>query len=652
MRAHLLVLPALVAIPRLASAQGWSGTETSSKSYQQLKAQMKDELRDELKEELKNEIKAELKQEGATTESPKQDTFAEEEWKWEEPVKPELNFLEIDGYFRFRYELFKQLDLGTTYVDTVNGNITGPFSPGYPAPNTLCALDVVDRGQGMAGDPTGYRPAANSCYNKTGHTNTQAGANMRLRIEPIFNVYEDIKIKMQIDVLDNLVLGSTPDAFPGAGFKNPLVPLSAFSRTQLPPSDGINAITDSVRVKRAWAEVGTPLGQLRVGRMPSHFGMGILANEGKGLDSNYGNSADRIMFATKISDFYIVPAFDWVVSGPTSATRIAPQGQPYDRDQRDDVDQFILAVVKRDKDQEIKEKLENDELVLNYGTYQVYRVQGYDAANYFAAADVNQQSANNGPGIQLVKRNARAWIYSAWFKLLWRKLTIEAEFAGIYGKIGNPVIGGSYGASDPSITLVQEGGALHAEYKLLRDALTISFLFAFATGDPSPGWGVRPFSDPAAKPGAWDGSQAINGKNRITNFRFDPDFYVDYIFWRQLVGLVTDAVIFRPGVQYNLTEGLGARLDLVYSRAMFASSTPSASLTLFPGKGDGDANLGIEGDLKIFYRSEDGFNAWLMYAIFIPFAGLNRTVTDQNGQPLELSAGIAHAIQAMIGVTF
>ena len=34
---------------------------------------------------------------------------------------------------------------------------------------------------------------------------------MRFRIEPTFNVSEDIRLKAQIDVLDNVVLGSTPD---------------------------------------------------------------------------------------------------------------------------------------------------------------------------------------------------------------------------------------------------------------------------------------------------------------------------------------------------------------------------------------------------------------------------------------------------------
>jgi uncharacterized protein (TIGR04551 family) len=231
-------------------------------------------------------------------------------------------------------------------------------------------------------------------------------------------------------------------------------------------------------------------------------------------------------------------------------------------------------------------------------------------------------------------------------------LSIEAEFAGIYGSIDNPIAMGNYGQFENGIKIIQEGGVVNAEYKFLRDALTVRFMFAFATGDPNPGWGLSPLSNVAAHPGDWDGSKLVNGRDRITNFRFDPDFYVDYIFWRNLVGQVTGAMIYRPGVQYNLTEGLGARLDLVYSRAFFAGNTPSASCTNFVNVCTQDANLGVEGDLKVFYNSEDGFHAWLMYALFVPFSGLDRVVTDQNGQPLQLGSGIAQAIQAMIGVTF
>ncbi len=672
---------ALVAPASLAWGQTQGSTAAidierlKSEIREQLKTELREELRDELKDDIKAELSSELQTAGGAGAPAEGDDWPQDEWKWEEPVKPELNFLEIDGYFRFRYDMFSKLDLGLYYYNTEIPAATGPFATGYAPPVPICATDVRDR-------PSSTDTAvATSCTNNAGLSDTIGGANMRLRLEPVLNVYEDIKIKTQIDVLDNLVLGSTPDGFP----LNPISPLIAFSQTQVVPVAGVNTIwTDSVRVKRVWAEVMTPLGQLRVGRMPSHFGMGILANDGGGIDGDFGDSNDRIMFATKIGDFYVVPAYDWAASGPTSQNLFDPYGQPFDRDQRDDVDQYILAIAKRDKDDEIKQKLENDEWVLNYGTYQVGRFQALDSATFYQQGDPNNSPSTD----QLVERDAQAYAYSYWVKFMWRKLTVEAEYAGIIGRIGNPVISGPYGAQDPSLTINQHGATLNVKYKLLRDALTLELLVVAASGDSAPGWGIRPLGDVSGSRGIWDGTQAPAGDSSINNFRFDPNFVVDMIFWRQLVGSVTDALIVRPGVQYNVTEALGARLDLVYSRAWFASSTPSGGFFAQTGMDDaGDptctglcdsdanplgignpsANLGLEADVKIFYNSKEGFHAWLQYGIFIPFAGLNRPVIiesdvaqdnsdarqDVNSRNwLALDAKVAHTIQVLLGVTF
>ena len=111
---------------RLAVAQDLtSSTAEALDQDESAREALKQELKDELKEELREELTAELSGEGRTQPSAGEgDSWAEEEWKWEEPVKPELNFLEIDGYFRFRYQLFKNLDLST--YSTVDGQ--GPFA--------------------------------------------------------------------------------------------------------------------------------------------------------------------------------------------------------------------------------------------------------------------------------------------------------------------------------------------------------------------------------------------------------------------------------------------------------------------------------------------------------------------------------------------
>ena len=103
-------LAAVLALACTASP-AFAATSTTAEIDPTLKERLKEELRQELVDEIKAEVKSELAAEGATGGGVQEDHWAEEEWKWEEPVKPELNFLEIDGYFRFRYQLFKNLDL-------------------------------------------------------------------------------------------------------------------------------------------------------------------------------------------------------------------------------------------------------------------------------------------------------------------------------------------------------------------------------------------------------------------------------------------------------------------------------------------------------------------------------------------------------------
>jgi hypothetical protein len=87
-----------------------------------------------------------------------------------------LDLFELSGYFRLRPDMFNKFDLNR--APDPNGYTlwpTGPFSP---------IVSARDR--------------------------TQTGVNMRLRLEPTLNISEEVRIKMQADVLDNLLFGSTP----------------------------------------------------------------------------------------------------------------------------------------------------------------------------------------------------------------------------------------------------------------------------------------------------------------------------------------------------------------------------------------------------------------------------------------------------------
>lgn len=649
-----------------AEAQGTEAPGDASPA--QLSPEALAKLKAELREELKAELKAELSPQdpfGDTRGPAVDDSWAEEEWKWEEPVRPALNFFELGGYFRYRYQFFNNLDLDTFYANTTTKQLYGPFMSPLPPPTAACNQDVTAEG----------------CRAKEGRSGSLGTNSMRLRLEPVLNVYEDIRIKMQIDVLDNLVLGSTPEVLPGT--------LSVMSEGQAAPSPGLNTLTDAFLVKRAWAEIGTPLGQLRLGRMPDHFGLGITANAGSGIGADYGDTVDRVAFATQIGQFQIMPAMDFVVSGPISQNRMNPGGQPWDRLQADDADGWSIRIMNQLSAEEQKRRLASGDYVLNYGTLQTARFQNLDAAAYYAAQDPDKAAAETN----FIKRDANLYRYSYWAQFLWKGLSIEAEYAGVLGKVSKPSLaaGSTYASQDAvnfgsGAVINQHGLAVDVQYRLLDDALRLGFLFVLASGDDAPGFGRAPLygaDQGRAKAGAWDGAQAgctqigvdntgervCQGRRdrTIGNFAFDRAFRVDQLFWRQLVGGVTDAMVFRPSVTYQGSTGFGAGFAAVFSRALFAESTPSGAFANSQKLGDPSENLGLELNAKLFYAGDQGLHAWLSYALFVPFAGLNQmieidaqrqdsysgaTETVNHRSYGRLDASLAHSLEFLVGVSF
>ncbi len=81
---------------------------------------------------------------------------------------------------------------------------------------------------------------------------TQTMANMRFRMNPEIHVTDNIVLHAQLDVFDNLVLGSTPEGFyingrGGAADGYPTIG----TRGQVPQESVINALQSSIRAKRA-----------------------------------------------------------------------------------------------------------------------------------------------------------------------------------------------------------------------------------------------------------------------------------------------------------------------------------------------------------------------------------------------------------------
>ena len=206
------------------------------------------------------------------------------------------------------------------------------------------------------------------------------------------------------------------------------------------------------------------------------------------------------------------------------------------------------------------------------------------------------------------------------------------------------------------LNVFQGAAALESSYRLLNDSLQIGLNAGFASGDDAPGFGLRPVINQNPNPGDADAKQygrcievddngdCILIDDNISNFRFDPDYQVDLILFREVLGTVTDAVYIKPHITYFVNPNTGIRADIISSFAHYATSTP------------GNASpLGVELDASAFYQSLDGFHFMMQYGYLFPLAGLNHAVdADGNAQVREQFAAAqpAQTFQLFFGVAF
>ncbi len=573
------------------------------------------------------------------------DVYSEDWWGRTRPV------LELHGYFRTRGELFHNFALGRHNAPGADPQNLWP----QPIDNSYTDSSGTVHNVLLCGSNNNGSAGLVACQDKT-----QASANMRFRVNPELHISDNLRIISQIDMLDNLVLGSTPDAYavqpsgrtsangyaPAGNGYNGYAPLGAFSTTQGPPTAGVNGYQNSIEVKRAWAEYMTPVGQLRFGRMPNQWGLGMLANAGDGLDSNYQTNVDRIMFVTGIKslDLYAGGAWDFVSSGQTSASPYdIGNGQPYNTNNLSNVNEYVLFIARRMNPDLQRLALSRNDVVLNGGIYAVYRSQYLDVDTTQNPNPMTQNTSGNNNGLQ--RRGAYAFIPDLWVQALWKKFRFEAELATIQGSIqATPQ---SADLANP-IPVRQWGLTTQTEFKAIEDKLRINFGFGWASGDP---W-VQ-----SLNPGSTGLQPELNGHGPISTFRFNPAYTVDLIFFRQILTRVEGAYYFRPAVEYDFLRNpngqkFGGGAAIIWSRASEFVQTPGHK-----------RDLGVELDLNVYYQAKDGslnddpekiggFYTMLQYGVFFPLAGLNYLPGQQTTALPNWDTSSAQTIRLFLGVVY
>ncbi|RLB55654.1 MAG: hypothetical protein DRJ42_05580 [Deltaproteobacteria bacterium] len=523
----------------------------------------------------------------------------------------------LHGYFRVRPELWDSFWLGRGEGD---GTSDSTYEADPPFSNFRPPTREATVPGGCTGD--GDIDSTSSC----GESGTLAFANMRLRLEPTISLSDDVKVHMQIDLLDNIVMGSTPDGLitPATSgdpiyerqARTPRVPLDSFSTTQTSPTAGRNALQDAVRVRRAWGEISNRgLGQLRFGRMGSHWGLGILANGGEGIDSDWQSDVDRIMAITKLAGIHLIAAWDFAGEGIVEQHPFDLSQIPFDTNQDDDINQFVFAAARRSTEEEQRETLQRGDAVINGGAYFVYRNH-----NITSAGVADPYTRPSGAQAIFVRRSAEAFIPDLWFQFKYGDFRLEVEGAMIIGSVQNTQ-NDSYVAEN--FNLMSGAVALEAEYRMLDDKLGIHYMGGYSSGDPD----VDGLAVTAGLPPQQDAAGVVD--NNITTFRMHPNYRIDLILFRNVLTQIAGAYWFKPGLSYDFIRNsfgqlLGARADFIYTRA----SQPRQAW-------GNDGNLGAEINASVYYRSEDGpeiydgFYGMLQYGILFPLAGLGYKEGDR-----------------------
>lgn len=505
------------------------------------------------------------------------------------------------GYFRFRADLFLNGDLG----NGVAGFRTSGLSPLlHDSPKNA-----------HLGEPS----------------EVLANANIRFRWRPELRIGQRLKIGVTLDVLDNLVLGSTPDYH----LERPDAPLRFLSESQI----GANEV---IRIKHAWISWDVLHAiVLSAGRMGDHFGLGMNYNNGECLDCDYGDSTDRVSALIRAFGASSLWFFDAPGEGATTSTQLEGYGQPHDLSSSDDVIRwgFTLGYTPMDgaAEKAYKKDLESGEPVFDAVLRNTFTSQ------VLGTTGIEETIGDCEPGLHpdaiaydcraVARRDVSIWSPDLWFRVQYQprpglKLRAELEFAAVVGDAGTtqdlPISADQSTAKE----FLAFGGVLQLEVQ--HGMMSYQLESGFATGDDvafgafGPGY-VAKDSDSYL---AGDPSRGINyvDNTQVSSFMFDRDYHVDMLMYREVVGAVTNSVYIKPTVTATFVDDsdlkLGTQLSLIYGHAIDARSTPGQ-----------DNPMGVETDLKFFYEAPGVARADLEMGFLVPLSAFRRGPNGPDAEP-------------------
>ena len=442
-----------------------------------------------------------------------------------------LKFFTFEGYFRTFADYRNNFDLNSFYIinpNTENEKVVGASK---------------------------HLPTISELKNGSDSSST-VSYTTRLRLSPNITVGEYLRAVATIDIFDNELFGDDKTA--------------------------------RLYAKEAYFEGKSPIGLFKIGRMATHWGLGINRNDGKGKFSFYGNYIDQFQYEIK----------DLIMSMPDLSFKLAYEvkqsgignnkftnlnynlADTYDIEDNDDYVGFTFYVLNQTSYETFEKKMLEDENVFNYGIYAgMYHKDKY--------TEIFTQNTGNTSNYSYENYFLDYYVFDAFAEFYkGRAFSLKTEF--VY----------SFGDNEKGNSFNNWGGVIESKFNFLMNTLGIGLDLGISSSDDSNDY------DPYKTLGK-------EIKTQRNNFVFNKDYDIDLIFFKQIYDN-TGLYFIKPHVSWIATDDISLKLQSVTSMALNEKTTYGRN-----------NYLGTEFDFFIEYLNKDGLNFGIRSGLFLPGNGLD-----------------------------